>query len=107
MEKKKEQIAAEEKAKQMAEEQKKREEERAKKAAEEAEMAKKAELEAEERERQRTIVRKDGVRTEKNSSAVKEKNVSTSSAALKPEQKQADEKQNEVKKSNPIVIRRR
>ena len=104
VEREKEKIAAEENAKRKAEEQKRIEEEKVKKAAEEAVMAEKARLEAEEKERQRTIIRKDGVQTETISSSVKEK---STSATLKPEQEKADENQNETKKNNSIVIRRR
>ena len=99
-------MAAEEKAKLEAEEKKKKEEEEQRKAAEAAAAAEKARQEAELRERQRTIVRKDGVQSISAPAAKTQ-----SAASLQPtavlEQEKENENQTEVKKENSIIIRRR
>ena len=109
IEQKKARIAQEEKAKKEAEEQKKKAEEEAKKAAEAAAAAEKAKQEAELRERQRTIVRKDGVQDSSTAKSIKAG--SSASATLQPalslKQEPLNENKTEEKKENSIVIRRR
>lgn len=111
IEQKKVRMAQEEKAKKEAEERKKKEEEEAKKAAEAAAAAEKAKQEAEIRERQRTIVRKDGIRDTSNAKVLKTgKSASATLQAIATEKTEAaatDESKTEEKKENSIVIRRR
>lgn len=102
-------IAEEERIKKEQEELKRKAEEEAKKAAEEAAAAEKARLEAEERERQRTIVRKDSTQGKAKPKASSKKTTSSGSflqISEEPEQKKQDEPQAE-KQGNSIVIRRR
>ena len=106
---KKERLAAEEKAKREAEEARLKEEEEARKVAEaEAEAkaaAEKAKMEAELRERQRTIVRKDGGQAGTDPS---EKNMSVSLQPSSENKAEQTERQpEETVKKNPVIIRRR
>lgn len=100
-------IAAEEKARWEAEELKKKAEEEAKKAAEEAAAAEKARQEAELRERQRTIVRKDGTQASPVSSKTETSAVLQPTLTAEPEAEKKDESQTEINRDNSIIIRRR
>ncbi|MBO4644285.1 MAG: AsmA family protein [Alphaproteobacteria bacterium] len=99
-------IAAEDQAKRQAEEQRKFAEEEAKKAAEVAAAIEKEKQEAELRERQRTIVRKDGIQST-SAAAKAEKKAASESVAVPVQGTTSAGQKTDAKKEGSIIIRRR